>query len=172
MDWRERIRIVTGDIARMETEALVNAANNELWMGSGVAAALKQAGGVTIEQEAVRQGPISVGDSVLTGAGKLKSLYVIHAAAMAPGRPATRESVSAATRSALKLAAQHNIDSISFPALGTGVGGLSLAACATAMLTAAQQHCLKEEQPDEIQFVLFGENARTVFELTLQGLEG
>lgn len=172
MDWRERIYLATGDIARAETEAVVNAANNELWMGSGVAGALKQAGGVSIEQEAVRQGPISVGDSVLTGAGKLKSLYVIHAAAMAPGRPATRESVAAATSSALKLAAQNSIESISIPALGTGVGGLSLAACATAMLTATQRHCELEELPAEIHFVLFGENARSIFELTLQGLEG
>jgi O-acetyl-ADP-ribose deacetylase (regulator of RNase III) len=167
MNWRDRI-----DIAEVETEAVVNAANSELWMGSGVAGALKRAGGVSIEQEAVRQGPIGVGESVLTGAGNLKALHVIHAAAMAPGRPATAEGVAAATTSALLLALDYDIDSISLPALGTGVGGLSLAACARAMLAATRDYCREYDQPAEIQFVLFGDNAREAFDLEIQGMEG
>lgn len=161
--WLDRVSIVVGDIAEAETEAVVNAANNELWMGSGVAGALKRAGGVAIEQEAVRQGPISVGDSVMTNAGDLKSLYVIHAAAMSPGRPATVEAVRAATSSALKLATENNIESISFPALGTGVGGLSLKACAQEMLGMIKIHCSANELPNTIDLVLFGQNAADVF---------
>jgi O-acetyl-ADP-ribose deacetylase len=164
MSWKHRVEIKLGDIAECETEAVVNAANNELWMGSGVAGALKRAGGVGIEQEAISQGPIAVGDSVLTGAGNLPSLHVIHAAAMAPDRPATAASVAAATRSALRLAAQKNIDSIAFPALGAGVGGLSLHDCAQAMLDAVHNHCLSQEQPGEIHLVLFGQNALQIFE--------
>ncbi len=171
MDWRERIVITTGDIAEAETEAVVNAANNELWMGSGVAGALKRAGGLSIEQEAVRQGPISVGGSVLTGAGNLRALHVIHAAAMSPGRPATPESVTAATSSALQLASEHDIDSISFPALGTGVGGLSLSACAAAMLAATREHCQTFATPGEIRFVLFGSNAFEAFEREFRRME-
>jgi O-acetyl-ADP-ribose deacetylase len=164
MSWKHRVEIELGDIAQSETEAVVNAANNELWMGSGVAGALKRAGGVSIEHEAISQGPIAVGESVLTGAGNLPSLHVIHAAAMAPGRPATPESTAAATRSALRLAAEKNIDSIAFPALGTGVGGLSLHDCAQAMLDAVHNHCLGQEQPGEIHLVLFGQNALEIFQ--------
>jgi O-acetyl-ADP-ribose deacetylase (regulator of RNase III) len=171
MAWRERIAIALGDISEAETEAVVNAANSELWMGSGVAGALKRAGGASIEQEAVRQGPVNVGESVITGAGNLWALHVIHAAAMSPGRPATPEGVAAATKSALLLALDHDIDSISFPALGTGVGGLSLAACAEAMLGTVKDFCREFDQPGEIRFVLFGDNARDAFEMTLLGME-
>ena len=169
--WKDRVRIVLGDIAQADTEAVVNAANNELWMGSGVAGALKRAGGQVIEQEAIKQGPIGVGDSVLTTAGSQPALYVIHAAAMAPGRAATRESVGRATGSALRLAMDKDIDSISFPALGTGVGGLSLHDCAEEMLSAAKQHCANHEQPDEVRFVLFGQNALEIFERVFADLE-
>ena len=164
MSLKDRVFIELGDIAEAECEAVVNAANNELWMGSGVAGALKRAGGVVIEQEAVRQGPVAVGECVLTTAGKLKALSVIHAAAMAPGREATPESVRSATVNALKLAVEHNIDSIAFPALGTGVGGLSLAACAEVMLSAVKQHCETQDRPFEIHFMLWGQNALGFFQ--------
>ena len=167
MSWKQRVSIELGDIAELDTEAVVNAANNELWMGSGVAGALKRMGGVIIEQEAVKQGPIAVGDSVLTTAGALPSLNVIHAAAMAPGRAATAESVAAATKSALRLAAEKDIDSIAFPALGTGVGGLSLHSCAEAMLGAIRIHCAGADQPGEIRLVLFGQNAQEIFQQAL-----
>jgi len=162
-NWKERVAIVQGDIAGADTEAIVNAANNELWMGSGVAGAIKRAGGASIEREAVAQGPIGVGDSVLTGAGNLEALYVIHAAAMSPGRPATAESVGAATRSSLKLAQENRIESIALPALGTGVGGLSLSECARCMFEATRNHCFTYEFPTEIRFVLFGHNALDIF---------
>lgn len=170
MSWKQRILVELGDIAAAETEAVVNAANNELWMGSGVAGALKRAGGTTIEQEAVAQGPIAVGECVVTGAGKLKALNVIHAAAMAPGRDATPESVGLATGNALKLAAERGFDSIAFPALGTGVGGLSLQDCAEVMLSAAHKHCAQHEKPFEIHFMLWGQNALEIFRQVLATL--
>jgi O-acetyl-ADP-ribose deacetylase len=163
VNWKHRVKIVLGDIALAKTEAVVNAANNELWMGSGVAGALKRAGGIQIEQEAVQQGPIAVGESVMTSAGTLPSLYVIHAAAMAPDRAATPQSVTAATGSALRLACEKDIDSIALPALGTGVGGLSLRECAEVMLEQVHHHCLNREQPGEIHLVLFGQNALEIF---------
>ena len=90
---------------------------------------------------------------------------------MSPGRPATAESVAAATRSALRLAADKNINSIAFPALGTGVGGLSLHDCAEAMLGAVRQHCTNHEQPEEVHFVLFGDNALTIFRDVFAAME-
>ena len=164
MSWKSRVTIELGDIAQATTEAVVNAANNELWMGSGVAGALRRAGGAVIEQEAVKQGPINVGDAVLTSAGSLPALYVIHAAAMAPGRPATPESVAKATSSSLQLCVEQNVDSIAFPALGTGVGGLSLSDCAKHMFEAVRDHCFNHARPEEISFVLFGNNALEIFQ--------
>jgi O-acetyl-ADP-ribose deacetylase (regulator of RNase III) len=164
MNWRERVTLEVGDIAQADTEAVVNAANSELWMGSGVAGALKRAGGDIIEREALAQGPINVGEAVLTSGGELPALYVIHAAAMAPDRPATAAAVQAATASALRLATEQEIESISFPALATGVGGLDFASCAQAMFHAMASHCAAEASPDEIRIVLFGENALHEFE--------
>lgn len=170
MDWKKRVIIELGDIAQSTCEAVVNAANSELWMGSGVAGALRKAGGSTIEQEAVRQGPIGVGDAVITKAGYLPSLHVIHAAAMGPGRRATAESVAAATRATLTLAVEHNIDTLAFPALGTGVGGLSLEACAEEMLAAVREHLAHAALPREVRFVLYGGNALEIFQRVFAGL--
>jgi O-acetyl-ADP-ribose deacetylase (regulator of RNase III) len=167
VNWRERVSIEVGDIAQSDTEAVVNAANNELWMASGVAGALKKAGGAAIEQEALRQAPIAVGASVLTGAGNLPALNVIHAAAIAPDRPATAEGVRAATLSALKLAAENNIESIAFPALATGVGGMGFAECAAQMFDAIEEHCHYSGLPSRIRIVLMGKNAADVFRSTL-----
>jgi O-acetyl-ADP-ribose deacetylase (regulator of RNase III) len=167
VSWRSKVTLEQGDIAQAETEAVVNAANSELWMGSGVAGALRRAGGAAIEQEAVTQGPIGVGEAVITGAGHLKALHVIHAAAMAPGRPASVETVHAATLSALKLAAEKNIESVALPALGTGVGALSFADCAGAMFDAIEQHLAEYRQPSDIRIMLFGDNALQVFQQAL-----
>ncbi len=164
MSWRQRVTLQQGDIAQADTEAIVNAANTELWMGSGVAGALKKAGGAGIEQEAVMQGPIGVGQAVITGAGNLKALHVIHAAAMSPERDAAAENVKAATLSALRIAAENNIDSIALPALGTGVGALGFHDCAHAMFSAIELHCDEQYQPSEIRIVLRGDNALKVFE--------
>jgi O-acetyl-ADP-ribose deacetylase (regulator of RNase III) len=168
LDWREHLELEAGDISLCDTEAIVNAASTDLWMGGGVAGVLKRAGGNSIEREAVAQAPISIGDSVLTGGGELPCLYVIHAAAMAPGRPATAEGVYAATLSALRMAEQAEIDSVAFPALGTGVGGLSFADCARAMYQALVTHYSESDTPDELRLVLFGENALAVFKAELE----
>ena len=93
------LEVVIGDITTVDTEAIVNAANTGLWMGSGVAGAIKRAGGEEIEREAVSKGPIRVGEAVATGAGRLPYKAVIHAAAMGyqGGRmiPPTAESIQA-----------------------------------------------------------------------------
>ncbi|MGH3016295.1 MAG: macro domain-containing protein, partial [Gaiellaceae bacterium] len=77
-----KLEVVEGDITRLEVDAIANAANDRLWMGAGVAGAIKNAGGEEIEHEAVAKGPIEVGDAVATGAGRLDARYVIHGAVM------------------------------------------------------------------------------------------
>jgi O-acetyl-ADP-ribose deacetylase (regulator of RNase III) len=120
------LRVVPGDIATFRGDAVVNAANNHLVMGAGVAGALLAKGGGIIQQECdelVRKnGPIRVGDAAITGGGNLGVRYVIHAAAMGD-LPVSPESIRNATRGALELAVEHGVRSIAFPILGTGVGG-------------------------------------------------
>lgn len=132
------MRAEVGDIVQASADAIVNAANNELWMGSGVAGAIKAAGGVEIEREAMQQGPIQRGGAVVTGPGRLTNCRaVIHAAAMGGTEwNPTAESVYQATYSALARASERGFVSVAFPALGTGVGGFPLKRAAEEMARA------------------------------------
>ena len=120
------LRVVEGDIASFDGDAVVNAANNHLRMGTGVAGALARRGGGVIQEECEailrREGPLEVGGAAITGGGKLPARFVIHAAAMGD-LPVSFESIRKATRSSLELARENSIRSIAFPVLGTGVGG-------------------------------------------------
>src|SRR2546428_3273502 len=106
-----------GDITQADVDAIVNAANNHLWMGAGVAGAIKRAGGPDIEREAISKGPIPVGEAVVTSAGALRAKYVIHAAAMGQNLQTDAAKVRLATRNALTRARELAIRSIAFPAL-------------------------------------------------------
>lgn len=127
------IEILQGDISEIKADALVNAANNHLYMGAGVAGALKRKGGVEIEKEAVSKGPIEIGGAVETGAGKLNAKYVIHAAVMGMDFETNENCIRKATENTLLLADKLNVRTIAFPALGTGVGGFPLEKCAEIM---------------------------------------
>ena len=116
------ISIERGDITDRDVDAIVNAANSTLAMGTGVAGAIKRKGGVIIEEEAMRQGPVEVGEAVLTTGGNLPATHVIHAAVMGPDLKTDGEKIATTTRAILALATKHRITSIALPALGTGVG--------------------------------------------------
>jgi O-acetyl-ADP-ribose deacetylase (regulator of RNase III) len=163
-----RITVALGDIADQETDAIVNAANNYLWMGSGVAGAIKHKGGTEIEREAMAKGPIPVGTAVMTSAGKLKAKRVIHAAVMGQDLHTNAELIEKATRGSLWLAEQEGLTSISFPALGTGVGGFSIFSCASVMLGVAIEFMIGASALREVRFVLFDKDARDAFENELK----
>jgi O-acetyl-ADP-ribose deacetylase (regulator of RNase III) len=142
----------------------VNAANNAFWMGSGVAGAIKRRGGAQIERDAMAQGPVDPGESVLTPAGALPARFVIHAAVMAQDLQTSAKLIRLATESALRLAADHGLVSIALPALGTGVGGFPLTDCAHVMLEAVRTHAA--EGPTslrDVRFVLYGREAHDAF---------
>jgi O-acetyl-ADP-ribose deacetylase (regulator of RNase III) len=117
--------VVQGDIAEQSADALVNAANTGMQMGSGVAGALRAAGGEALDDEAVRQGPVDLGGVVVTAAHELDADHVVHAAAMEQGGTATAESIREAARNALEAADERGCESLVMPALGTGVAGFS-----------------------------------------------
>ena len=158
------ITLRQGDITREETEAIVNAANSSLWMGGGVAGAIKRVGGREIEEEAVKKGPIPVGEAVVTGAGKLSCKYVIHAAVMGPDLVTDEEKIRAATKNGLLRAEELGLKSIAFPALGTGVGRFPYSEAAEVMVQEVGEHLAKECSLEEVVFVLYGEEAYRAFE--------
>jgi len=162
------ISVVQGDIAEQDTEAIVNAANNQLWMGGGVAGAIKRKGGSVIEQEAMEKGPVAIGSAVSTSAGALKAKRVIHAAVMGPDLHTEAGIIVNATKNSLLVAQKEGLCSISLPALGTGVGGFSLYHCASLMIGQAIDFMINASVVREIRFVLFDAEAKDIFEKELK----
>ena len=119
------LEVVEGDIATLEVDAIANAANDRLWMGAGVAGAIKRAGGEEIEDEAVALGPIPIGDAVATGAGRLPARHVIHGAVMGQDLT-TNEDLVARKPAVPRVADELGARSVALPAFGTGVGGFPI----------------------------------------------
>jgi O-acetyl-ADP-ribose deacetylase len=165
------IEIQRGDISQANVDAVVNAANNHLWMGAGVAGALKRAGGSEIESEAISKGPIEIGEAIVTRGGKLRAKYVIHAAAMGQDLATDRSKIAMATRNSLARAAELGVESIAFPALGTGVGGFPAEVAGDAMIGECVAVAKKGTAPSlkRILFVLFSEDISTAFAKQLHG---
>ena len=148
--------VAEGDITEAKLDAIVNAANSQLWMGGGVAGAIKRKGGIEIEKEAVEKGPISVGKAVVTTAGKLKAKYVIHAPTMEyPAMKIPLENAVKATKAALEEAVRLGVESVAFPAMGAGVGGLSVEMVSEAMAKVL----LESSHPRIVVFIAYGKNA-------------
>jgi O-acetyl-ADP-ribose deacetylase len=157
------VELVQGDICDRAVEAVVNAANNHLWMGGGVAGAIKRRGGVEIEREAMAQGPIPVGSAVATRAGALAARYVIHAAVMGQDLRTDAGLIREATRAALVVAEGLGVRGIAFPALGTGVGGFPLEACARVMVGAVRGFAPEAAALQTVEFVLFDQAGYDAF---------
>jgi O-acetyl-ADP-ribose deacetylase (regulator of RNase III) len=149
------LEITEGDIAGQTTDAVVNAANNHFWMGAGVAGAIKGRGGEGIEREAMALGPVEPGECVITSGGRLAARYVVHAAVMGQDLQTSAPLIERATRNSLALAEAHRLESIAFPAFGTGVGGFPLDECARIMIDACRAHPAGSLRL--VRFVLFGQ---------------
>jgi O-acetyl-ADP-ribose deacetylase len=157
------IQIVKGDITQADTQAIVNAANNNFWMGSGVAGAIKAAGGEVIEEEAMRKGPVMPGEAVWTGAGRLPFKAVIHAAVMGQDLHTTDRLIRQATIASLNIAEKLKLESLAFPAFGTGVGGFPVPACANLMITVVRNFDSVAKHVKRVQFCLFNDVAWKIF---------
>jgi O-acetyl-ADP-ribose deacetylase (regulator of RNase III) len=165
-----RIHILKGDITAMDVDAVVNAANTDLQLGAGVAGAIRARGGPLIQEECDSIGPIALGGAAVTTGGRLKALYVIHAASMHLGDRTTAESLRLATRNSLERAEEKGLKSIAFPAIGTGVAGFPMAECARIMLTETLEHLKTRTSLERIYFVLYDDAALKTFEDTYQQL--
>ncbi len=162
------ISVVHADITQLAVDAIVNAANSELWMGGGVAGAIKRAGGTVIEQEAMAKGPIPVGEAVVTGAGRLPCRHVIHAATMGVDLATDASSIRSATHSGLRRADELGLSSIGFPALGTGVGGFAVEDAARLMVEEVVRHLQRGSTLRNVILVAFSADAESAFRQALE----
>lgn len=163
-----RIEVLEEDITKVNADAIVNAANNQLQLGGGVAGAIRRAGGPTIQEECNRIGPIEVGGAAITGGGNLPARYVIHAASMSLGGPTTEPNLRGSVRASLRLAEEKGCTSIAFPAIGAGIAGFPMDRCAQVMKQEIDDHLKGGSGLETIYLVLFGDAAyqtfKTVFE--------
>ena len=159
----EKIMIQQGDLTDMDTDAIVNAANNDLKLGAGVAGAIRRRGGEEIQRECDEIGSIPVGYAAITGGGKLKARHVIHAASMQLGGRTTSANLRNSVAHSLRIAAERGLKTIAFPAVGTGIAGFSMEECASIMLEEASRHLKTQPAVEKIYFVLFDDRACDVF---------
>ena len=163
MNVAEKIRLVQGDITEMDVDAVVNAANNDLILGAGVAGAIRRKGGDAIQRECNEIGQIPVGTAAITGGGNLKARWVIHAASMELGGSTTAETLRGSTMHSLHLARQKGLKSIAFPAIGAGIGGFPAQQCAEIMLGAAVEQLQKPSSLETVYFVLYDQPTYQTF---------
>jgi O-acetyl-ADP-ribose deacetylase (regulator of RNase III) len=166
-----QVVIIAGDLVEQEVDAIVNAANNDLLLGGGVAGAIRSRGGPAIQRECDAHGPVNVGEAAMTGAGDLLARHIIHAASMQLGGRTTEESLRSSMDNVFRLAREHGVRSIAVPAVGTGIAGFPMDDCARVMADCVGRALAGGWQPDEIRFVLFGDAARNTFEQAFRGRE-
>ncbi len=163
-----RIEIWNGDICDLEVDAIVTPAIGSLWMSTGVAGAIKRAGGDEIEFDAIRQGPVKLGGAIVTTAGILAARAVIHALSLDRDRRTSAETLDMAVRSAMARAREIGATSIAFPALGSGVGGFSLEDGARITVQAVREELAASPTIAQVVFALRGSAAYRAFSQALQ----
>jgi O-acetyl-ADP-ribose deacetylase (regulator of RNase III) len=163
MKAKDKIKVLRGDLTDQDADAIVNAANNDLQLGGGVAGAIRRKGGPAIQAECDRIGPIPLGEAAVTGGGNLRARWVIHAASMRLGEPTAEENLRLATRNSLLRAKEKGLRSIAFPAVGAGIAGFPMGRCAEVMLEEALAHLRGETSLQEVRFVLYDTPAYETF---------
>jgi O-acetyl-ADP-ribose deacetylase (regulator of RNase III) len=160
----EQIILMQGDLTEMDADAIVNAANNDLQLGGGVAGAIRRKGGDAIQRECDAIGSIPIGGAAITTGGNLRARYVSHAASMQLGGETTAQSLRTSSAHALRLATGKGLHSIAFPAVGTGIAGFPISECAAIMLREVAEHLKKPTSLEKVIFVLFDARSLEAFE--------
>lgn len=169
------IELTKGDITELDVDCIVNAANSMLKMGGGVAGAIRRKGGEKIQEECDRivaeRGPIPAGEAAITSGGNLKARYVIHVVGPVYGEGDEKRKLKNAVINSLKLAEQHGITSIAFPAISTGVFGMPKKLCAETMLPAAISYVKGGTSIKRIIFCLYDDETFNIFKEALENIE-
>ena len=170
------LALVSGDITKERVDAIANAANEGLMGGGGVDGAIHRAGGPTIAVECsairAKQGGCPTGQAVITTGGNLPAQYVIHTVGpiWRGGDAGEPELLASCYRESLRLAVEHNIKTIAFPSISTGVYGYPVAQAAVVALHAVKQFLTAHDGPDEVRFVLFDDATYGAYENALEGM--
>jgi len=164
------LELVEGDITEMETDAIVNAANSALKLGGGVAGAIARKGGPKIQEECDRIGGTFVGGAVITTGGNMKTAHVIHAVGPRMGEGNENEKLRNATLNSLRVADEHHLKSIAFPAISTGIFGFPMDRCAEIMLSTTMDYLSGDTALERVVFCLYGGEAYQVFTRGLENL--
>jgi O-acetyl-ADP-ribose deacetylase (regulator of RNase III) len=153
----KQLKLIKGDITEEVVDAIVNAANSHLKHGGGVAGAIVRKGGQVIQEESDKISPIAVGEAAITSAGKLAAHYVIHAVGPQWGEGNEDEKLSNAVQNSLKIAAENQLQSISLPAISSGIFGFPKPRCAKLILEAINKYLemSPESSLKEIRICLF-----------------
>ncbi len=168
------IEAVKGDItAQPDCDAIVNAANAQLRTGGGVAGAIHRAAGPELERECVPLAPIRPGQAVITGAHNLPNRHVIHCLGPVYGRDKPEEQLLRdCYQNALRLAEEHGLHSVAFPAISTGVFGYPIEEAAPVAIQSVMDLAPQLSSVQLLRFVLFGQRDLEVHEAALQRLSG
>ncbi|MFQ5449821.1 MAG: macro domain-containing protein [Nitrospinaceae bacterium] len=164
------IELIQGDITESATQAIVNAANSNLILGGGVAGAIRRKGGPVIQQECNAHGPCPVGEAAVTSGGALKAKFVIHAVGPRWGEGDEENKLRDAALNSLKRAEEKEIESITFPAISTGIFGFPLELAARILLQTVKEYLLGTTKIKRVVFALFDRKSMAVFQKMLQSL--
>lgn len=167
-----KVFLMQGDLTEMDTDAIVNAANNDLQHGGGVAGAIRKKGGDAIQRESNKIGSIPLGGAAITSGGNLKAPYVIHAASMELGGRTEARNLRSSTAHSLRIADEKALKTIAFPAVGTGIAGFPIKECAEIMLREVAEHLERGSSLEKVYFVLFDADALKTFEKVWRGMKG
>ncbi len=163
-----QLELIEGDITELEVEAIVNAANEDLELGTGVAGAIRQKGGPAIQEECNRIGGTPVGTAVITGAGNLSAKHVIHAVGPSMGEGDEDRKLASAIRSSLALADRHGLRSLGLPAISTGVFGFPMDRCARILLTEVYRYLQGGTKIERVVVSLWGDDTFEIFKRELR----
>jgi len=173
----QTVRIVHGDLTKEQVDAIVNAANEHLAHGGGVAGAIVRKGGRVIQEESaawVREhGPVRTGTAAMTNAGRLPAAKVIHAVGPVwrGGKSGEEEDLANAVQSALALASEHKLATVSLPAISSGIFGFPKKLCAQVILKAVGEffHKHPDASVKEVNLVNIDHHTSSIFNQEAQG---
>ena len=161
------LEIRLGDLTQEHVDAIVNAANQHLSHGGGIAAAIVQAGGWIIQKESdewvKKHGPVNHEKPACTSAGKLPSTFVIHAVGPVWGEGDEDKKLTDAVKGSLTLATELKLESIAFPAISTGIFGFPKERAAQIMVKSVFDFCSHPTTLKIIRFVLWDKDTLNIF---------
>lgn len=163
--------IVQGDLTEFDVDGVVNAANKELTLGSGVAGAIRQKGGSAITVECAKKGPVHVGEAVITTGGDLKARFVIHAVGPRWGEGNEDEKLRSAIYRAMRVADQNSLRSVAIPAISCGTFGFPVRRAAEIILTTIVRYVHHTTSLKYVYVVLLDKPTLDIFTEVAEGLE-